>query len=183
MEANSFVPEIIGTAIKIFMAWLFLTAGTLKLRFPNYYASSIADYLPVTNTTAFITGIFLGVVETTLAVLIILPAFSMWATLIMVFLLVIYLAALAIQLIQNKTDMDCGCSGPANQQIITPSLLYRNFFLILLAIFCLFTTNKFEMSALAWTVCFFTATFGIFMYLCSEQLLSNHTKLSRLKTS
>ena len=172
-------------AATVLIAWIFINTSVHKLAGPGYIAGVIRRQFPFIGETASrITGVVLGVIEGIVAVAIMVPASRYAGALAAVVLLGMYALMMLVQLLRGRTDLDCGCSGPAPRQNISRKLVVRNIILVLIAGLVVFQSAGQEPSMLAGQGLYYLAApfavLSILIYACSEQLMSNRQKLTAL---
>lgn len=64
--------------------------------------------------------------EVLAAVLVLIPATGVHGFAIMLALLLTYSAGISINLLRGRRDIDCGCNGPADKQLLSWWLVARN---------------------------------------------------------
>lgn len=116
------------------LVWLFSVAGAVlfaaaaihKLRAPARFAQALEEYalLPAWSVRPF--GILLGGFEGAVAVALLLPRTRADGALAGAALLLIYAAALSINLVRGRRDIDCGCGGFGQRREIAPWMVARN---------------------------------------------------------
>ena len=89
-----------------------------------------------------------------------------------------YALLMALQIMQGKKNLDCGCMGPAGQINMSGSLLFRNGIFSLLAYLCLSPGNSFFTSAMVMTI--IISLVMILLNLTFEQLIVNAQRLKVL---
>jgi hypothetical protein len=116
------VDRTLGTALTL----LFLVAAAHKLRAPAAFRTQLADYrlVPGRATTAAAAAVVAGELTTGFAFL--AAPLRLAAAGAALVLLCAYSFAIALNLVRGRRDIDCGCSGPAFRQPLTPWLLARN---------------------------------------------------------
>ncbi|MFT4563137.1 MAG: hypothetical protein ACI9BW_002891, partial [Gammaproteobacteria bacterium] len=116
------------------IALLFGLASYGKLSAFRVFCVTLEEYqlIPVKLVTV------VAAVVTGLEVLISLGAFwqpvAQFAMFAASLLLSMYAAAIGINLVRGRRDIDCGCTGPARRQLLSGWLLLRNTGLILVAL-------------------------------------------------
>lgn len=167
---------IISNTAALFTGWLFVSAGLHKLAPANrhYYAEIFRGYgLGWTPLLRFAPRL-LGLSEVLLA-LALLPAVSRPpASFIAAALLLVYLLAMAYQLVQGKSGMDCGCAGPGDSVEIHPILLLRNGLLVLIALLGLLPAG--DLSLFPWFLSIAAAALLGFVYASAQQLIANEQR-------
>jgi len=160
---------------------LFATSGWHKLYYPSYYRSLIRSYIPVSLSLAVAGQVSFGTIEIAVATgLLLAPVRSLSAWLAAA-LLFFYLLLILSSLVRGR-DMDCGCSGPAGEQRISPWLLLRNTVLIGLAVAAAAPPVADRTMGVAdGLVVAFAGLAAVLFYLSFEQLLNNRGRLASLR--
>jgi hypothetical protein len=173
--------NFLSDVVALFLMWLFIRASIHKLQVDNreYYKLLFADYGISNSNIAFVLLYLLGVVEMIIPFALLLESSRLMASIIAVLLLSTYLVGMAVQLIQGKRDMSCGCSGPNSQMKISWSLIIRNAVLVLLTLSCMLPGAGF--SSQTWFATLMTSGFMILTYSCAENLIANAQKISILR--
>jgi uncharacterized membrane protein YphA (DoxX/SURF4 family) len=180
---------VLSDASALFLLWIFAQAGMHKLQTANglYYADLIAQYLNLqtyvdhnkqarAQLKLFAMGI--GIIEVTLALALVIPSTRATAAMFAIIVLMSYALLMALQIMQGKKNLDCGCMGPAGQINISGSLLLRNGIFSLLAYLCLSPGNSFFTSAMVMTI--IISLVMILLNLTFEQLIVNAQRLKVL---
>ena len=122
------------------LALLFGVTAFEKVRDLGAFRAAVAGYalLPERFTTA--TAVGLASCEMSLGFALVTP--GAWrlrepALLASAALLSLYGAAIAVNLVRGRRDIDCGCAGPAAHQPLSEWLLVRNAMLVAMALGCL----------------------------------------------
>ena len=161
----------------------FLVAAAHKQRAPTVFRSQLAAYqlVPERATGALAAAVVAGELATGLGLLD-SPLRLMAAVAALVWLSA-YSFAIALNLVRGRRDIDCGCSGPAFRQPLTPWLLARNALLIGIAAAGLAPVQG---RALLWgdsvTVVGGVAVLAA-LYAASNRMLANAPALARLRGS
>ena len=178
--------DVITLAATLLIAWIFINTAVHKLADPSYIAGVIKRQVPwLAESTSRITGVVLGVVEGLVAVAILVPVTRLAGASVALGLLTLYALMMVTQLLRGRTDLDCGCSGPARRQNISRKLVVRNIALMLIAALVVLQSVAVEpslqMGQDLWFVAIPFTVLSILVYMCSEQLMNNRQKLSSLK--
>jgi len=181
--------HVLSDASALFLLWIFAQAGLHKLQPANglYYADLIAQYL---NLQAYVDhnkkaraqlkmfAMGIGIFEVILALALVIPSTRAVAAMLAIVVLMSYGLLMALQIIQGKKNLDCGCMGPAGQINISGSLLLRNGTFALLAYLCFSPGNSFFTSAMVMTI--IISLVMILLNLTFEQLIVNAQRLKVL---
>ncbi|MBW2274238.1 MAG: methylamine utilization protein MauE [Deltaproteobacteria bacterium] len=116
---------------RIALALLFAGAALHKLRDLGAFAATLRDYriLPLRIRPRAVTkaaALALAALELGSAAALLLPAADPVGPLAALALLILYSAAIALNLARGRRHIDCGCLGPGHRQPLAPWLLARN---------------------------------------------------------
>jgi methylamine utilization protein MauE len=127
------IDPAIGYLLSIALALIFGASAILKLSDLELFAGSVANYqlLPRWMEKPF--AYALAMVECAAAAGVLFAVSRAAAAETLALLLVLFSAAIAINLIRGRADFDCGCFGPALRQQLSGWLLVRNLFLMMMA--------------------------------------------------
>jgi len=127
------IDPTIGYLLAATLALIFGASGFLKLRDPELFAASVANYdlLPRWAEGPF--AWTLPIVEIAAAVGVLFPSTRALAATALAPLLAVFSAAIAINLARGRADIDCGCFGPALPQELSGWLVARNLALMIVA--------------------------------------------------
>lgn len=133
MAANATLDPAISLTLRICLAAIFARSLYGKLRDPKAFVAAIRNYEMVPGALA--AGMAAGflAVEALLVPLLFVAETTRLASLTAAGLLLVYSAAIGINLWRGRRDIDCGCSGPRARQPLHEGLLFRNAFLTALA--------------------------------------------------
>ncbi|HME73146.1 MAG TPA: MauE/DoxX family redox-associated membrane protein [Myxococcota bacterium] len=174
---------VVDRTLRGALALLFLVAAAHKLRAPVAFRAQLADYrlVPGRATQAVAAAVVAGELTTGLAF--IAPPLRVAAAGAALVLLCAYSFAIALNLMRGRRDIDCGCSGLALRQPLTPWLLARNAVLAGIAVVCLAPVRD---RTLLW-VDAVTVLGGVgvlaALYAASNRMLANAPALARLRSS
>lgn len=117
------------------LALLFAGAAVHKARDRTRFAAILADYEILPARLAAPAGLGLIVGEAGVALALLVPATRAVGALLAAALLLLYGAAIAINLARGRRTIDCGCGGAADQPL-SEALLLRNGVLVVVALVC-----------------------------------------------
>jgi len=130
------IDPVIQLVLRIGLGLLFVQAAAHKLRDVDAFRRAVANYRLFAPLWAVPVGALLIGAEIAVAFALWLPRLSAVAALTAAALLLLYAAAMAVNLARGRRDVECGCSGPAQRQPIRAALVVRNAGLALLALLC-----------------------------------------------
>lgn len=174
---------IMADSAAVFLMVVLLVAGIHKLSptNQNYYRGVLEGYGLGYHSQLNLVSLVLGVVEVFTAIALLIPEARPLGAMLAIILFGLYFTAMAVQLIQGKRDLDCGCAGPLGSSTISPALLLRNAVLIVIAAFCMTEPASLlgQLSSTALSIPF--ALVALLVYVCAEQLIANSQKLKQLR--
>lgn len=154
------------------LALLFAAAAVGKLRDLRGFRDVLDAYDLVPRAVTGVLAPALGLVELALAVALCVPATWFLAAWVAIALLSVYAAAMGVNLMRGRTQMNCGCMG-AGGDALSPWLVARNLLLLTLPALLLVPQAP---RALVW-VDAFTLLAGLaalaLAYRLGEQLIAN----------
>jgi len=116
------IDPAIAATLRAALALLFLVAATHKLRDPARFRATLAAYrlVPAAMAPAVVAA------ELGVAAALVVPGVRVPALAAAAALLAVYAGAVAVNLARGRTDLDCGCAGPAARRPIDGTLVVRN---------------------------------------------------------
>jgi uncharacterized membrane protein len=132
------VDPVFSSLALTLMSVIFAAAPLAKLRARDMFAGVVEQYDLLPRVTVRPFAHALPVVELCAAAGLLLPATRAPAAAVLIFLLLAFAGAMAINLARGRSDLDCGCLIGAQRQRISWTLVVRNlvlagFGLVLLA--------------------------------------------------
>jgi uncharacterized membrane protein YphA (DoxX/SURF4 family) len=132
------LPEV-TVAIRALVALIFLAAALGKMRHWTVFPGVLANYGLLPDTLVAPVADLLPPVEALVGLLLLPGLAAPWPEIGAAVLLLIFAAAMAINLMRGRRDIDCGCFQSALKQHLTWTLVIRNVVLVsLLGIASLF---------------------------------------------
>jgi uncharacterized membrane protein YphA (DoxX/SURF4 family)/thiol-disulfide isomerase/thioredoxin len=134
---------------RLFLAWVFATAGVAKLADGDGFRRTLTDFgLPASCATFF--GLLLPLIELVVAVFLILLDLAWWGALLALALLSVFGAAIAVNLARGRAP-DCRCFGQFHPAPVGRSTLVRNLALAAVAAFVMWEgVESAGLSAISW---------------------------------
>ncbi|MFT4824599.1 MAG: hypothetical protein ACJASY_000828 [Halioglobus sp.] len=166
------MPDLVSDGLALFFAWLFALAAIHKLRAAGDYLAPMSAYLPGMNLTTVSVRVVAGV-ELSVAVMVLLPGSRTIGLIASAGVLVVYAAAMALQISRGIDNIKCGCAGPSSQVLVSPALVLRNIVCSALALLALTPTTGVTSGIAGLGLTLFVPAFMMMVYLCSEQLIGN----------
>jgi hypothetical protein len=115
------------------LALIFGASGAMKLRDLEMFQGSLANYQLAPMSMEKPIAYLLPIIECAAAAGLLMASTGAMAASTVLALLTIFSGAIAINLARGRTNIDCGCFGPALRQELSGWLLLRNLFLMILA--------------------------------------------------
>ena len=116
----------VSLTLRCFLALVFVRALAGKVRDVGGFASTIREYELVPPGVANALATTLLAVEIVLIPTLLIPGTAAIASFAAVVVLALYSAAIGVNLLRGRRDIDCGCAGPAAHQPLHELLLVRN---------------------------------------------------------
>jgi hypothetical protein len=123
------------------LAALFAAAAAHKLRWQAQWTASVRQYRLLPGALAVPVAALLPLTEALAAAALLWPRTRSTGALGAAALLLIYAAALAINLRRGRASIDCGCFGSRSRRGIAPWMVVRNLALAAAALALLLPTN------------------------------------------
>ena len=115
----------IALAIRVLVALVFLGAALGKMRHHSTFQGVVSNYRLLPEVTVATFALLLPPIEVTVAAaLIIAPSF--WPEASAAALLLVFAAAMAINILRGRRHIDCGCFQSALKQTLSWTLVMRN---------------------------------------------------------
>ena len=125
-----------GTVLRLGLGLVLLAASRHKLGDFARFRAVLADYRIVPERGVSSVAAALAGAEGITGIWLLVPGAGPVPALAAAALLAVYSAAVAINLIRGRREIDCGCTGPGVRRPLSEGLLLRNAVLILLAASC-----------------------------------------------
>ena len=166
--------SLLALVIRLLLAIIFARAAWHKLAARLQFQRELAAYQLLPATLVALAAITLIALELLCAVTLLMPQRAGLA--LAAALLLLYAAAMAINLKRGRLHLDCGCSGPqAAKKTISAALVLRNTMLAGLALIAMhfsFPALALNSAALA----LLASLCAVLIYEASEQALANHQR-------
>jgi hypothetical protein len=134
MSALPALDAAVCLALRLGLAALLLVACAHKLRDPAGFRRALADYRLLPARAAGGAAAGLALAELGLAAGLLWPAGAARAALGAAALFVLYAAAIGVNLVRGRREIDCGCAGPGARRPLAGGLVARNGVLALAAL-------------------------------------------------
>jgi hypothetical protein len=171
---------------RLTLALLFAAAGLSKLWHPATYRAAIAAYALLPAPVVAPAAILLAVAEVAAAVLLLWPAGAVTGAALLGALLLLFSAAIGINLRRGRTDIDCGCwmfgtSQETAQGSIGPGTLLRNAALAAFAFVAALPATERTLSILDWSTVLLGTLAALGLFAMASQLSANSRGLTTLR--
>jgi uncharacterized membrane protein YphA (DoxX/SURF4 family) len=182
MSAAEMDPAI-DVTVRAALALLFLVAASHKLRDLRGFGATLAEYRVLPAPIVPGAAPVVAAAELALAaVLAVGAALRGPALLSAAVLLLLYAAAIALNLARGRRDLDCGCAGPGARRPIGAWMVARNGVLAAVALAAMLPVRA---RPLVWvdaiTIAGATAALGA-LYASIDRLLADAPRLARLRS-
>ena len=172
---------VIDTTLRSALALLFVVAAAHKVRDLGRFRATLAEYRLLPGALARLGAGLVVAVEAAVAAALVAPALRRPGLVSAATLLLVYAAAIGVNLARGRRDLDCGCAGPAIRRPISGWLVARNVALALVAIAALVPVRP---RALVWvdvpTIAGGTAVLAA-LYASIDRMLADWPGLARLR--
>lgn len=128
------IDPVLAWSLRIAGALLFSSAAVHKLHGPEGFRAALSAYRLLPKRAIGPLGFGIPCLEALVAAASLSPLYP-WACGLGALLLLVYGAAIAVNLSRGRRELDCGCGGAAPRQPISGALVIRN--LLLAAAFVL----------------------------------------------
>jgi uncharacterized membrane protein len=178
MELAAFAsdPITVGTLVGA-LALVMFAAARHKLAEPDVFGAALAAYRLVPQSMVPAATRTLPVIELLLGAAILIPATRAPALTGLAALVLLYAAAIGINLARGRRDIDCGCGGESHP--LSWGLVARN---LVLAAAALIATRPTLERGMEWTDAL-TLVLGVLafyaLYLMADELLRQASRLAR----
>ena len=164
----------------LILSYVFVLAGLHKCRAPTEFAATLTNYRILPEGLGRQGVYLIPVAEIMTGVALLIPATVRLAATAASILLCVYIAAIGINLLRGRRNIDCGCGGPAQKQTLSEWMLARNGLLLLLAYIGGCQVLPRALLWFDWLVIVTATVMGCLFYNIINQLLVNKDLLKTL---
>jgi Methylamine utilisation protein MauE len=172
---------VISATLRGALGLLFLSAALHKLAAPGAFRAALVEYRLLPGSTTAAASWALVALEIAAAGALVAPATVRLGVALATGLLVIYTAAIAVNLARGRRDLDCGCAGPAHRQPIGVGLIVRNAVLAGAALLCLVPLRARSLSWLDGLTIVAGVGTAAALYAAIQRLMATAPVLARLR--
>jgi hypothetical protein len=176
------IDPAIGGLCALSLALIFGASGFIKLRDIETFEGSLANYQLAPTSMEKLLAYLLPMLECTAAVGLLLASTRAEAASMVLALLVVFTGAIGINLARGRTDIDCGCFGPALRQELSGWLLLRNVFLMILATMVILPTSGRAIESIDLVTIVLGALTLVILYASANIAIGNAPKIRALET-
>ena len=171
---------VVNLITALILSYVFVVAGLHKCKAPAEFATTLTNYKILPENLAR-QGVYLvPVAEIMTGIALLIPATARLAAFSAGALLCIYIAAIGINLLRGRRNIDCGCGGPAQKQTISEWMIVRNGLLALLACIAGSQLEPRTLLWFDWLTVILATVMGCLFYNIINQLLVNKDLLRSL---
>ncbi|ROO29352.1 MauE/DoxX family redox-associated membrane protein [Salinisphaera orenii] len=174
------IHPIVGLSLSLFLAVILLSAASHKLRARHRFARQIEDYALLPKWTIGAASRLLPIAEVLVALALLVPALRPVGAIAAAVLLAVYTAAITINLIRGRRDIDCGCSGPGLERPLGVPLIVRNAVLLAMAGLVALPASDAALHGFGLFLIVACVAAGLILYTATEGLLANQPRLKSL---
>jgi uncharacterized membrane protein len=161
-------------------AVIFAASGALKFYDLEAFRGAVTNYRLIPEAFATPFAWTAPVIECAAALGLLLSPIRASAALVLIALLGVFTGAIVINLARGRTDIDCGCFGPALRQRLSWWLLVRNGALFALLAIALIPASARPMSFLDLATAGMAAATVVVLYTAANYLIANAPGLRAL---
>lgn len=175
---------VVARAVSATLSVILLTSAWQKLRDPSLFQANIENYRLLPEGLTWAAAILLPLWELAAGVSLLFGSTRTVAALLTIGLLLLVTAAVALNLLRGRTEIDCGCGslgGHVGDQTLSWGLTIRN---AALAVAALATLREDSARALFWIdyLSVVGGTLGLLgLYVTANQLMANQPRLQALR--
>jgi hypothetical protein len=164
------------------LAVMFGVSGVMKLRDLEMFEGSLANYQLSPRWMEKPLTYSLPIIECVAAAGLLAASTRAIAASMLLALLSIFTGAIAINLARGRTNIDCGCFGPALRQELSGWLLMRNLFLMILAAVVILPENGRALESIDAVTIVVGAMTLVVLYASANFAIGNAPKTRALET-
>lgn len=170
---------ILESALILLLSYLFLSAALSKLRNREYFESSLESYQLLPNAASNTVSSVIIAVELLVSIGVLIPATKAGSLLVMFALILAYAAAMGINLGRGRRNLDCGCNGPGQKQLISWTLVMRNIVIAAVALALLLFEASLPSSIINGLLSVLLSCFVIVVFQAVNKLWQNQQLLNQ----
>jgi uncharacterized membrane protein len=179
------IDPAISWTVSMALALVFGASAVIKFVDFSEFRGALENYRVVPEELSLPASVIVPVGELAGAVGLLVQRFHAAAAMLLIFLVAIFTAAIALNLMRGRLYIDCGCFGPMLRQPLSNWLLARNGVIILFCALILMPNGARAMNSLDFATITLGATTLVLLYGAANYLLANapaSNKMKRLTT-
>jgi Methylamine utilisation protein MauE len=174
------IDPVLGWTAAVAAAAIFAASGALKFYDLETFRGAVTNYRLIPEWLATPFAWVAPVVEGAAALGLLLSPIRASAALVLIALLGVFTGAIVINLARGRTDIDCGCFGPALRQRLSWWLLLRNGALFALLTIALIPAATRPMDFLDFATMGMAVATVVVLYTAANYLIANAPGLRAL---
>jgi uncharacterized membrane protein len=174
------IDPVVGWMAAAAAAAIFAASGALKFYDVESFRGAVTNYRLIPEWMATPFAWIAPVIECAAALGLLLSPIRASAALALIVMLAVFTGAIAINLARGRTDIDCGCFGPALRQRLSGWLLLRNGALFALLGLALMPPGARAMDVLDFATVAMAAATIVVLYTAANYLIANAPGLRAL---
>ena len=176
------IDPVIPVTCSLILSYVFVLASIHKWQNLEEFKNTLINYqvLPESLPVVFVYSI--PAIELLCGIALLIPYSASLGALVAATLLLMYMFAIAINLLRGRRTIDCGCGGTEQKQAISEWLIFRNGILLFFAYAVITNVQTRELGWLDWIVVLLATATGCLFYNIVNQLLVNKDLLKALRT-
>jgi len=175
------IDPAISWTVSLALALVFGASATIKFVDFSEFRGALENYRIVPEDLSLAAAAIVPISELGGAIGLLVPRFHAAAAMLLIFLLAIFTAAIAINMMRGRLYIDCGCFGPMLRQPLSKWLLVRNGVLMLLGALALMPNDARAITALDVVTITLGASTLVILYGAANYLLANLPASNRMK--
>ena len=175
------IDPAISWTVSIALALVFGASAMIKFADFSEFRVALENYRVVPEELSLPASVIVPVGELAGAVGLLVARFHAAAAILLIFLVAIFTAAIALNLMRGRLYIDCGCFGPILRQPLSNWLLVRNGVIILFGALSLMPNDARAMNSLDFATITFGAATLVLLYGAANYLLANAPASNKMK--
>jgi uncharacterized membrane protein len=175
------IDPAISWTVSLALALVFGASATIKFVDFSEFRGALENYRMVPEDLSLAAAAIVPISELGGAIGLLVPRFHAVAVMLLIFLLAIFTAAIAINMMRGRLYIDCGCFGRMLRQPLSKWLLARNGVLMLLGSLALMPNDARAITALDVVTITLGASTLVILYGAANYLLANLPASNRMK--
>ena len=175
------IDPAISWTVSLALALVFGASAMIKFVDFTEFRGALENYRIVPERLSLPAAVIVPVSELVAAIGLLVPRFQVTAAMLLIFVLVIFTAAIGINMMRGRLYIDCGCFGPMLRQPLSYWLLIRNVVLMLLCAVIMLANDARAMTALDVVTIALGASTLVLIYGAANYILANAPASNRMK--